>query len=60
MSLKEKLDAFRAQVESGGRIPSLVVEKLHQSTEELVASGQAERAKKAGDAAPTFELEDTS
>ena len=51
MSLKEKLDAFRADVESGTRIPSSVAEKLHKSTEELVASGQAERAKKAGDRA---------
>lgn len=59
MSLKEQLDAFRADVESGTRIPSSVVEKLHKSTEELVASGQAERAKKAGDRAPTFALEDT-
>ena len=59
MSLKEKLDAFRADVESGTRIPSSVVEKLHKSTEELVATGQAERAKKAGDRAPTFALEDT-
>jgi hypothetical protein len=58
MSLREKLDAFRAQVESGRRIPISVVEKLHKSTEELVASGQAERAKKAGDRAPTFELRD--
>jgi hypothetical protein len=52
MSLREKLDAFRAQVESGTRIPISVVEKLHKSTEELIASGQAERAKKAGDGAP--------
>jgi len=57
MSLKEKLDAFRANVESGTRIPSSVVEKLHRSTEELVASGQAEQAKKAGDRAPSFALE---
>ena len=49
MSLREKLDAFRAQVGSGRRIPISVVEKLHKSTEELIASGQAERAKKAGD-----------
>lgn len=59
MSLKEKLDTFRADVESGTRIPSSVVEKLHRSTEELVVSGQAERAKKAGDRAPTFALENT-
>ncbi len=59
MSLKEKLDAFRANVESGTRIPSSVVEKLHRSTGELVTSGQAERAKKAGDRAPTFALENT-
>jgi len=59
MSLTQKLDAFRADVESGTRIPSSVVEKLHRSTEELVASGQAERAKKAGDRAPSFALEDT-
>jgi hypothetical protein len=60
MALKEKLDAFRAQVESGRRIPISVIEKLHKSTEELVASGQAERAKTVGDRAPTFELEDTN
>ena len=59
MSLQEKLDAFREEVESGGRIPSFVVDKLHKATEELVASGQAARAKKAGDRAPTFVLENT-
>jgi len=58
MSLQEKLNAFRADVESGVRIPTAVVEKLHRSTDELVASGQAERAKKIGDKAPPFALED--
>jgi peroxiredoxin len=58
MSLQEKLDAFRANVESGVRIPISVVEKLHRSTGELVASGQVERAKKVGDKAPSFALED--
>ena len=58
MSLQEKLNAFRADVESGVRIPIAVVEKLHRSTDELVASGQAERAKKVGDKAPPFALED--
>jgi peroxiredoxin len=59
MSLKEKLDAFRADVESGKRIPKSVVEALHKSTNELIASGQADRAKRVGDKAPGFALENT-
>lgn len=57
MSLKEKLDAFRADVESGKRIPKSVVEALHKSTNELIASGQADRTKRVGDKAPGFALE---
>jgi peroxiredoxin len=60
-SLKAKLDAFRAGLESGKppyNVPPSVVEAMHRATAELKASGQAERAMKAGDRAPAFRLED--
>jgi peroxiredoxin len=62
MSLQDKLDAFKAAFESGkppyDKVPPFVVEQIHKSTQELIASGQASRAKKVGDEAPTFSLED--
>lgn len=57
MSLQEKLDAFKAEVESG-KIPGFAVDALHKGTDELIASGQAERAKKVGEQAPLFTLDD--
>ena len=59
--LQDRLDAFKADFE-GGRLsfkPSqeqLAV--MRQSTNALIATGQAERAVKAGDRAPDFELKD--
>jgi peroxiredoxin len=60
MSLKEKLDALRADKEEGRIFPPDVVAQMHKSTAELVASGQAERALKAGDPAPSFVLPDAN
>jgi peroxiredoxin len=60
MSLQARLDAFRADFE-GGRppynAPPEISAVMHRATDELIASGQAGRAKRAGDRAPTFTLE---
>ncbi|KAB7897543.1 redoxin domain-containing protein [Rouxiella sp. S1S-2] len=61
MTLQAKLDAFKADFEAGKppyNRPHLVVETMHRATAELIASGQAERALKAGDKAPLFTLND--
>jgi peroxiredoxin len=61
MSLQAKLDAFKADFK-GGKAPYFAPPEIHpimeRATAELVASGQAERALKAGDAAPEFILND--
>lgn len=61
MSLQAKLDAFKADFEAGRppySVPPSVIETMHRATAELVASGQAGRALKAGDTAPGFALPD--
>ncbi|UGY13273.1 AhpC/TSA family protein [Bradyrhizobium septentrionale] len=61
MSLQAKLDAFKADFEAGKppySVPRPVVEIMHRATAELIASGAAQRAKRAGDVAPTFSLRD--
>ncbi|MFJ3486903.1 peroxiredoxin-like family protein [Pseudomonas sp. NPDC090202] len=61
MSLQARLDAFKADLESGQppyNVPRPVVDAIHRATEELIATGQAERALKAGDKAPDFSLLD--
>jgi peroxiredoxin len=61
MSLQAKLDAFKADFEAGKppySVPRPVIETMHRATAELVASGAAQRAKKAGDVAPSFSLMD--
>ena len=57
MSLQDRLDAFKADFE-GNKAPPEVVALFHKATAELSASGQAERALKAGDRAPAFTLPD--
>ena len=61
MSLQDRLDALKADFE-GGRLaykPSPdVLDTMHRATAELIASGQALNAKKAGDKAPEFTLKD--
>jgi len=61
MSLQAKLNAFKADFEAGKppyNVPQSVIETMHRATAELIASGAAQRAKKAGDSAPPFTLED--
>ena len=60
MSLKEKLDAMRAAKDEGRIFPPDVVALMNKCTAELAASGQAERALKAGDLAPMFLLSDAN
>ncbi len=57
MSLQDRLDAFKKDFESN-KAPPEVVAAFHKATAELIASGQAERALKAGDRAPAFTLPD--
>lgn len=57
MSLQDKLDALKAEFETK-MAPPAVVEVMHRVTDELIASGQAERALRAGDRAPSFTLLD--
>lgn len=61
MSLQDTLDAFKANLESGQppyNVPRAAVDTMHRHTDELIASGQAGRALKAGDTAPAFSLKD--
>ena len=61
MTLQDRLDAFKADFESGklGFKPTPdILKVMHRGTEELIASGQALNAKKAGDKAPEFTLKD--
>jgi len=56
MSLQEKLDAFKADF--AAKAPPQVIATMSKATAELIASGQADRALKAGARAPQFELPD--
>lgn len=61
MTLQARLDAFKADFEAGKppyNVPPSVIDTMHRATAELIASGQAERALKAGDKAPAFTLND--
>lgn len=61
MSLQEKLDAFKADFKSGKppfNAPPEIHPIMERATAELIASGQAARAIKAGDRAPQFSLAD--
>ena len=61
MSLQDRLDAFRADFEAGRlpfKAPPGASDTMHRATDELIASGQAGRAKRAGDRAPEFKLQD--
>lgn len=61
MALQDRLDAFKADFEAG-RFPlkpsKEALEIMHRATAELIDSGQAQRARKAGDTAPEFTLKD--
>jgi peroxiredoxin len=58
MSLQDRLDAFKADFE-GTKAPPQAVAVMRRATAELVVSGQADQALKAGDRAPAFTLPDT-
>ncbi|WP_109478669.1 peroxiredoxin-like family protein [Paraburkholderia sp. C35] len=55
MNLQQKLDAFKLNFETKVAPPE-VVDIIHRTTAELIATGQAGRALKVGDLAPTFTL----
>ena len=61
MALQDRLDAFKADFEAG-KAPYHARPEIHplmeRATAELIASGQARRAIKAGDRAPQFTLKD--
>ncbi len=54
MSLQDKLDAFYAEFRA--KRPPHIAAAMKQATADLIASGQAERALRAGDRAPAFTL----
>lgn len=59
MALQERLDAFKAQLESGSapyNVPRFVIDAIHRATDELIESGLANHAKRAGERAPDFSL----
>lgn len=56
MTLQDKLDAFKATFKT--KAPEGAFEAFARSTQELIDSGQAERALQAGDTAPDFTLTD--
>lgn len=61
MTLQAKLDAFKADFEAGKppyNVSRSVVETMHRATDELIASGAANMALKAGESAPGFTLSD--
>lgn len=61
MTLQAKLDAFKADFVSGKppyNAPPQVHAVMKRATDELIASGLAERALKVGDKAPVFTLDD--
>ena len=61
MTLQEKLDAFKADFKAGKppyNAPPEIHPIMERATRELIASGQAQRALKAGDEAPEFTLPD--
>jgi peroxiredoxin len=61
MSLQARLDALKADLEAGKppySVPRSAIETMHRATAELIASGAARRARKAGDLAPSFALKD--
>jgi peroxiredoxin len=57
MALQDRLDAFKTDFETN-KAPASVVAIMHKATADLIASGQADRALRAGAAAPAFELPD--
>ncbi|MBX9882504.1 MAG: AhpC/TSA family protein, partial [Sphingomonas sp.] len=60
MTLQQRLDAFKADFRAGKppfNAPAFIHRIMARGTEELIASGAASRALKAGDRAPDFALQ---
>lgn len=55
-TLKDRLDAIRKSFE--GQAPAAALAIMHRATDDLAASGQAERALGVGASFPDFELPD--
>lgn len=61
MTLQAKLDAFKADLEKGNlpfSMPPAAIKTMHRATTELIASGAAANALRAGQRAPIFTLND--
>jgi peroxiredoxin len=58
MQLQDTLDGFTSELIASGKIPDNVVAGLMENIREQVESGQADRALKAGEIAPSFVLKD--
>ncbi|WP_417711052.1 peroxiredoxin-like family protein [Roseibium aggregatum] len=61
MTLQSKLNSFKADFEAGKppyNVPYSVIETMRRATAELIASGAAQKALKAGDTLPAFSLSD--
>lgn len=61
MTLQSRLDAFKADFEAGKppyNVPRSIIETMRRATAELIASGAAQHALKAGDQLPAFMLAD--
>ena len=61
LALQDRLNAFKADFESGRWIfkPSqAAIDIMHRATDDLIASAQAQRARKAGEVAPEFPRDD--
>ncbi|MDR6583867.1 alkyl hydroperoxide reductase [Herbaspirillum sp. BH-1] len=61
MTLQDRLDTFKADFVAGKppyNVPPAVIATMQRATDELIASGAAQRALKAGDRAPDFVLPD--
>jgi len=59
VTLQAKLDAFKAEFRAGKppyNVSASVIETMDRATDELISSGAAIRALKAGDVAPDFSL----
>jgi peroxiredoxin len=59
MKLQDRLDAFTHELLASDKIPSATVTALIDGIEAQIASGQVDRALKAGDRAPHFTLSDS-
>jgi hypothetical protein len=58
VSLQQELDALTARIAANKNVPRQVVAQFMVAIKEQIASGKSEHALKAGDAVPSFKLND--